>query len=105
MLVTTSASRGSVLQTLTLQCPMGEECVKVWRRGSITSVVGPDPLQDLRQQHAAVLVGVSAVTPEMPHLVTRAERAVLVGLGVRVLERGQHLLVRQEPVAVLVRQV
>src|SRR4051794_13515758 len=32
MLVTISASRGSTCQTLTLQCPMGEECVKVWRR-------------------------------------------------------------------------
>src|SRR6185436_12079497 len=69
------------------------------------SIVGPDPLQDLRQQRAAVRVRVSAVAPEVLHLVTRTQRAVLVGLGIGVLECRQHLLVRQEPVAVFVGQI
>jgi hypothetical protein len=62
-------------------------------------------LQDLGQQHAAVLVGMAAVAPGVPDLVTRAELAVLVGPGVGVVEGRDHLLVRQEPVAVFVRQV
>src|SRR4051812_26305580 len=113
MLVTNSASRTSTGQTLTLQCPMGEECVIV-RRGRTASliqvcprqsIIGPDPLQDLRQQHAAILVGMRAVAPEVTDLVAGAEFAVLVGLRIGIVEGREHLLVRQEPVAVLVREI
>src|SRR5690349_10194774 len=101
MLATIPASRGSVCHTLTLQCPMGDWCVNVCRRLAVNGgaspfaanqecphlVVGPDPGEDVGQQCAAMRVGMPAVTPVVPHLVPRAERSVLIGLGVRILER------------------
>src|SRR6186713_835716 len=105
MLATISERRGSVRQTLTLQCPIGDWCVKVWRRESFTSVVVPDPGEDVGKQGAAVGIRMRTIAPVVLHLVPRAERAVLVGLGVRIFERREHLLVRQEPATVLVGQV
>ena len=61
--------------------------------------------QDLRQQRAAVRVRVRAVTPGVPHLVSGSRRAVLVRVRIRVLEGREHLLVREEPVAMLVREI
>src|SRR5690606_10716656 len=65
----------------------------------------PQPAQYVRQQATAVVVRVPALAPHMGDFVTRAGAAIAVGLGIGPLQGGEHLLVGEEPVAVLVVQV
>src|SRR5262245_58752024 len=110
MLATIPASRGSTCHTLMLQLPMGDWCANVWMRENRSvpfsgSIVGPDPGEDLGHERAAVVVGMAAVAPVVFHLVPRAQLLVPVRRRIRIFERAHHLLIREEPVAVLVREV
>ena len=68
------------------------------------------PPQDVGQDRSAVRVGVRAVAPDVIDLVARSRCGTaaaigIVGGAVRVLERRQHLQVREMPVAEVVVQV
>src|SRR6185437_11040084 len=63
------------------------------------------PTQDARQQPPAMHVRMGAVTPFITHVIARAGYLLFVGIGVGPLQRRQHLLIGQVPVAMLVVEV
>src|SRR5690554_405010 len=65
----------------------------------------PQPAQDIREDGTAMLPRVPAVSPRMVHLVTRTRQVPPVGIAVGPFESGQHLLVREKPMSVLVVQI
>ena len=75
--------------------------------GSVTEVGAHHGKREVPSPPDAVTValdvGVIAVAPFVAHVVTRAGHFAAVGVGVGKFQRGEHLLVREEPVAVLVR--
>src|SRR6185312_10155096 len=63
------------------------------------------PTENAGQQPAAMHIRMGTVAPFVPHVIACAGNLLLVGIGIGPLQRRQHLLISQMPVAELVVEV